>query len=200
MASRAFAGGSRGIAARTRAAIDGMRAARVAATPKHFPGLGRAQVNTDDGSATVVGALRGDLAPFRAAVAARAPLIMLSHALYPALDPRRIASQSPRVVSRLLRRRLGFRGVAITDSMEAQAVLDRSGVARAAERSIRAGADLILCTGSASWNLVHPWLLREARGSRAFRQRIRRSAARVLALKDALGLAPTAGRGRPRAD
>jgi beta-N-acetylhexosaminidase len=188
MGFRAFAGNARGIAARTRAALEGMRDGRVAATAKHFPGLGRAQVNTDDGSATVGGSPAADLVPFRAAVEAGAPLIMLSHALYPALDSRRIASQSPAVVSGLLRERLGYEGVIVTDSIEAQAVLDRSGVARAAERSIRAGADLILCTGSASWNQVHPWLLRRARGSRALRERIRRSAARVLALKEALGL------------
>jgi beta-N-acetylhexosaminidase len=186
MGFRAFAGDKRGIAARTRAALEGMRSAGVAGTAKHFPGLGRAQVNTDDGSATVAGALTDDLVPFRAAVDAGAPLIMLSHALYPALDAERIASQSPRIVTDLLRERLGYEGVIVTDSIEAQAVLDRSGVARAAERSLRAGADLILTTGSASWNLIHPWLLREARASRALRQRVRLSAARVLALKEGL--------------
>jgi beta-N-acetylhexosaminidase len=56
-------------------------------------------------------------------------------------------------------------------------------VAAAAERSIRAGADLILMTGSASWNEVFPRLLAVARRDEAFRQRIRESAARVLALK-----------------
>jgi beta-N-acetylhexosaminidase len=188
MRTRAFAGDADAVAAGTRAAVEGMRAARVAATPKHFPGLGRAQVNTDDASAQVTGRLRGDLDPFRAAVEANAPLVMLSHALYPALDARRIASQSPAIVTGLLRDELGYQGVVVTDSIEAQAVLDRSGVARAAERSIRAGADLILMTGSASWNAVHPWLLARARRSDAFRERVRRSAARVLALKAELGL------------
>ena len=74
----------------------------------------------------------------------------------------------------------------MTDSLEADAVLARSGVAAAAERSIRAGADLILMTGSASWNDVFPHLLAEARRDEAFRQRIRESAARVLALKGEL--------------
>jgi beta-N-acetylhexosaminidase len=188
MGFRAFEGDPEGIAARTTAAIEGMRTAGVAATPKHFPGLGRAQVNTDDASATVEGGLETDLIPFEAAVQARAPLVMLSHALYPALDPDRIASQSPAVVERLLRGELGYDGVIVTDSIEAQAVLDRSGVARAAERSIEAGVDLILTTGSASWNQVHPWLLREARQSPGFRERVRKAAARVLALKEALGL------------
>jgi beta-N-acetylhexosaminidase len=183
MGFRAFAGDASGIAARTRASIEGMRAAGVAATAKHFPGLGRAQANTDDASAVVTGPLTADLVPFRAAVEARVPLIMLSHALYPELDADRIASQSPDIVTGLLRERLGYDGVIVTDSIEAQAVLDRAGVARAAERSLRAGADLVLTTGSASWNLIHPWLLREARASPAFRKRVRESAARVLGLR-----------------
>ena len=165
-----------------------MRSAGVAATAKHFPGLGRAQVNTDDASADVPGELQADLVPFREAIAADVPLVMLSHARYPALDPTHIASQSPQIVTDLLREELGFGGVVVTDSIEAQAVLDRSGVGRAAERSIRAGADLILMTGSASWNQVHPWLLRRARASRPFRERIQRSAGRVLSLKERMGL------------
>jgi beta-N-acetylhexosaminidase len=143
-------------------------------------------VNTDDGPATVEVPLDRDLVPFRAAVDEGVPLVMLSHASYPELDSRRIASQSRPIVTGLLRERLGFDGVIVTDSLEADAVLARSGVAVAAERSIRAGADLILMTGSASWNDVFPHLLAEARRDPAFRARIRASAARVLALKDDL--------------
>ena len=183
MVTRSFAGDEHGIAARTRASIRGLREARVAATVKHFPGLGGATVNTDDAPATVRVPIDRDLVPFRAAITEGAPLVMLSHASYPALDPRRIASQSRPIVTDLLREKLGFGGVIVTDSLEAEAVLARSGVAAAAERSIRAGADLILMTGSASWNDVFPHLLAVARRDEAFRQRIRESAARVLALK-----------------
>jgi beta-N-acetylhexosaminidase len=186
MQSRSFTGDERGIAARTRASVRGLREARVAATAKHFPGLGGSATNTDDAPATVNTPLGRDLVPFRAAIAEAVPLVMLSHASYPAIDPRRIASQSRAIVTGVLRRRLGFDGVIVTDSMEAQAVLARSGVAAAAERSIRAGADLILMTGSASWNDVFPRLLAEARRDPAFRARIRESAARVLALKRTL--------------
>jgi beta-N-acetylhexosaminidase len=186
MGFRSFAGGPQGIAARVRAFIEGMRSAGVGSTAKHFPGLGRSQVNTDDASALVSGGVEEDLVPYRAAIRERVPLIMLSHALYPELDANRIASQSPEVVTGLLREQLGYEGVIVTDSIEAQAVLDRGGVGSAAERSLRAGADLILCTGSASWNLIHPWLLREARSDPRFRERVRTSAARVLALKDEL--------------
>jgi len=186
MGSRSFPGDERDVAARTRASIRGLRDGHVAATAKHFPGLGGATVNTDDGPATVRTPLERDFVPFRAAIDEGVPLVMLSHASYPALDSGRIASQSPQVVTGLLRTRLRFEGVIVTDSLEAQAVLARSGVADAAERSIRAGADLILMTGSASWNDVFPRLLSEARGDPAFRKRVRDSAARVLALKRAL--------------
>ena len=186
MATRSFIGDERDVAARTRAAIRGLRDGRVAATAKHFPGLGGATVNTDDAPATVRTPIARDLVPFRAAIAEGVSLVMLSHASYPELDSRRIASQSRAIVTDRLRRRLRFDGVIVTDSLEAQAVLARSGVADAAERSIRAGADLILMTGSASWNDVFPHLLAEARTDRAFRERIRDSAARVLALKRAL--------------
>jgi beta-N-acetylhexosaminidase len=187
MGGRAFAGDAAEVAASTRASIGGMRDARVAATAKHFPGLGAAAVNTDDASSTVdvsrATMEERELAPFRAAVAEAVPLVMISHALYPALDGKRIASQSKTIVTGLLRGELGFDGVTVTDSIEAQAVLDRSGIATAAERSVEAGVDLILMTGSASWSEVFPRLLGRARKSDAFRERVRESAARVLALK-----------------
>jgi beta-N-acetylhexosaminidase len=186
MQSRSFSGDERDVAARTRASIRGLRDAGVAATAKHFPGLGGATVNTDDAPATVNTPIERDLVPFRAAIDERVPLVMLSHAFYPALDNRRIASQSVRIITRLLRERLDFEGVIVTDSLEAEAVLARSGVADAAERSVRAGADLILMTGSASWNDVFPHLLAEARSDPAFRARVRDGAARVIALKRAL--------------
>ena len=79
--------------------------------------------------------------------------------------------------------------MAITDSLEAQAVLDRSGIGAAAARSLRAGRGPDPDDRQASWNEVHPRLLALARRSPAFRERVRRSAARVLELKRRLGLA-----------
>ena len=89
-----------------------------------------------------------------------------------------------------LRRRLGFRGVVVTDSLEAEAVLSRSDVATAAERSLSAGADLLLMTGSGSWNEVYPHLLERARRSHSFRARVREAAGRVLARERELELRP----------
>jgi beta-N-acetylhexosaminidase len=189
---RLYPGGPRQVAALTTAALAAYERAGIAATVKHYPGLGRATVNTDFGSSTVDAPRdaieRDDLEPYRAAVAADVPLVMPGHALYPAFDPDRIASQSRVLLTDVLRGQLGFEGVAITDSIEARAVLDRSGVATAAVRSIAAGADVVLMTGSGSWNLVYPRLLSRARRDPAFAARVRESAERVLALKRRLGL------------
>ena len=97
---------SRSTASRSRAASGG------AACAKHFPGLGSTANSTD--VARVYGVLRSqDLAPFRSAIRAGVPCVMVGHAIYPRLGPRR-ASFEPKTYELL--RRLGFRGVAITDS------------------------------------------------------------------------------------
>jgi beta-N-acetylhexosaminidase len=194
LGARTFPGAPPAVAANVRAALDEYRRGGVAATAKHFPGMGGAAVNTDLGPATVrLGA--GDVLPFKAAVAAGAPLIMVSHALYPNLDPARIASQSPTIVQGLLRGRLGYRGVVLTDSMEARAVLARSPIEEAAQRALSAGADLLLLTGDGSFRPVSLALEARARRDPAFRARLADAAARVVALKRRLGLrAPATAR------
>jgi beta-N-acetylhexosaminidase len=171
-------------------AVRGFRAGGVASTAKHFPGLGGASVNTDFGSSTVPRGAdelrRVDLEPFRAAIRAGVPLVMVGHARYPAIDRDRIASQSPAIVTGLLRRELGFRGVVITDSTEAKAVQAVTGVEAAAVRNLRAGVDIVLTTGRGSYIHVYRALLAEARRDPGFRARVRESAARVLALDDSL--------------
>jgi beta-N-acetylhexosaminidase len=168
-------------------AVRGWRAGGVLPTLKHFPGLGGATVNTDDGPATISRTrdqLGEDLVPFRAGIAAGASLVMLSHAVYTALDGSHIASQSPAVAQALLRDELGFRGVSMTDSLEAaavRAVTPDPGVAAVA--SIGAGVDVILTTGRGSYIQVFRALLAKARAEPAFRARVKESAARVVALR-----------------
>jgi beta-N-acetylhexosaminidase len=185
LAGRAFSGDR---AQATAAAVAGWRAGGVAPTAKHFPGLGGATVNTDDGSATISGGAptASDLAPFEAAIRAHVPLIMASHARYPRLDPDRIASQSPAILQTLLRGRLGFQGVVMTDSLEAAAVRATGPTEQVAVRSIAAGEDILLTTGRGSWIHAFRALVAEAGASRAFRGRVKESAARVLALQRTL--------------
>jgi beta-N-acetylhexosaminidase len=194
LGGRAFADEPEAVGEAMAAAVEGWRAGGVAATAKHFPGLGSATVNTDDGPATVTRSRAEleatDLPPFEAAIGAGAPLVMVAHALYPALDGDRIASQSPAIVQELLRDRLGFRGVVITDSMEARASIATGDVATVSERAVRAGADIVLLTGRGSYAPVYEHLLELARSSPPFRERVTESAARVLALKERGAAAP----------
>jgi len=124
----------------------------VAATAKHFPGLGSAtrSQNTDTGPVTLKVSLPGlqskDEAPYPAAIAAGVKLIMTSWAVYPALDAHRPAGLSPAVIQGELRGRLGYKGVTITDAIEAGALAAFGTSAQRAVLAARAGMDLLLCS------------------------------------------------------
>ncbi|MGZ5309342.1 MAG: glycoside hydrolase family 3 N-terminal domain-containing protein [Solirubrobacterales bacterium] len=128
----------------------GLQARGVAATAKHFPGLGSTAANTDLRPARIglpVAKLRAvDERPYAGFVAAGGKLVMVSSAVYPALDPWLLAFQSRRVVTDELRGRLGFSGVTITDSLEARAVTGTAGIDQTALRAATAGMDLLLYT------------------------------------------------------
>jgi beta-N-acetylhexosaminidase len=187
LAARAFSADPTQVSRAMTASVRGWRAGGVASTAKHFPGLGGARRNTDRAEVTILRTRPEletvDLRPFAAAVRAGVPLVMVGHARYPALDRARIASQSSTIVEDVLRGELGFRGVVITDSMEAKASLATGSITAVSERAVRAGADLVLLTGRGSYEPVYRHLLAVARRSEAFRARVRESAARVLALK-----------------
>jgi beta-N-acetylhexosaminidase len=132
--------------------ITAQQATGVAATAKHFPGLGAATKyqNTDTGSVTLnvsLSGLRGkDEVPYPAAIAAGVKLIMVSWAIYPALDAARPAGLSPTVVQSELRTRLGFQGVTATDALEAGALNAFGATDQRAVLAAQAGMDLILCS------------------------------------------------------
>ena len=124
----------------------------VAATAKHFPGLGSAtrSQNTDTGPVTLNVPLSGlrskDEAPYPAAIAAGVELIMASWAIYPALDKTYPAGLSPTVVQGELRGRLGYQGVTITDALEAGALGAFGSYGQRAVLAAQAGMDLLLCS------------------------------------------------------
>ena len=128
----------------------------VAATGKHFPGLGAAAygANTDAVPVTLnvpLDELRSvDEYPYAAAIAAGLQLVMPSWAVYPALDATLPAGLSSKVVQDELRGRLGFKGVTITDSLSAGAIASYGTTAQKATLAAAAGDDLILCAGSFS--------------------------------------------------
>jgi beta-N-acetylhexosaminidase len=149
---RSFSSDPRAVGALAAAFVTAQQGAGVAATAKHFPGLGTAArgQTTDTGPVTVTAGLtrlRGsDEVPYSSAIAAGVTLVMLSWAVYPALDAARPAGLSPVVVGSELRDRLGFRGVTITDALEAKALQGIGDTARRAVLAAQAGMDLILCS------------------------------------------------------
>ncbi len=124
----------------------------VAATAKHFPGLGAASAaeNTDLTKVTLdlpLDELRSvDELPYRAAIEAGVELVMASWAVYPALDAQRPAGLSPAVIQGELRRRIRFRGVTITDALEAGSLSAYGTSPQRGVLAARAGMDLLLCS------------------------------------------------------
>jgi len=124
----------------------------VAATAKHFPGLGSAtkSQNTDAGPVTLTVSLAGlrakDEAPYPAAIAAGVKLIMASWAVYPALDKTYPAGLSSAVIQGELRGRLGYQGVTITDAIEAGALGSFGSYGQRAVLAAQAGMDVLLCS------------------------------------------------------
>ena len=133
--------------------ITAQQAGGVAAAGKHFPGLGAAAANQDTDAAPVTLNLpaaairRDDEYPYRAAIAAGVKLVMMSWARYPSLDTNYPAGLSPVIVQGELRQRLGYRGVTVTDALEAGALRAFGTIGQRSQLAARAGMDLLLCAG-----------------------------------------------------
>ncbi len=132
--------------------ISAQQSQGVAATAKHFPGLGAATQaqDTDKEPVTLnvpLATIRSvDELPYKAAIAAGARLVMVSWAVYPALDPTRPAGLSPVIVGGELRQRLGFTGVTVTDALEAGALRAYGTIGNRGLLAAQAGMDLLLCS------------------------------------------------------
>jgi beta-N-acetylhexosaminidase len=142
------------VAAAGAAYIRAQQADGVAATVKHFPGLGAAGASQDTDNEPVqislpASTLRAvDEAPYQAAIQAGVQLAMVSWANYPALDPRLPAGLSPTIIQGELQQRLGFGGVTITDALGAGALTAYGSLANRTMLAARAGMDALLCTGT----------------------------------------------------
>ena len=175
------------VASRASAFAAGLHAGGVRATAKHFPGFGAATVNTDDAPARIDTPLatlrRVDAAPFAALCAGGVDAVMISTAVYPALDERPAAFSS-RWVGEELRDRLGFRGVTITDDLGTPAVRSFGSIGRRAVLATRAGVDLPLFSSSyRSSARAAEGLLAAARRGDLARTTLREQAQRVLGLR-----------------
>ncbi len=187
---RQFGSDPQAVAASVTAVVGGLQDAGVVATAKHFPGLGRVQVNTDtDLGATDPETTPDDpfLAPFAAAVDAGAGAVMVSSATYPQLDPAAPALFSPAVLD-LLRGQLGFDGVVISDDVGNAAALAETPLAQRGVDSVAAGVDVVLTVSPADAAPLAQALTDRATADEAFAGRVTEAAGRVLALKERFGL------------
>ncbi len=168
----------------------GLRDGGVAATAKHFPGLGAARTNTDDASQRIALSrrrLRGiDERPFDAFIRADGELVMLGLATYPAFS-NRPAALSRTLATVELRERLGFDGVSISDSLDATAALSFGGRRQVARETARAGTDLLLYGNWRVARLAGEVLRHGVVSGRLSRSGFERSVSRVLALRRGLG-------------
>lgn len=174
--------------------VRGLHAAGVAATAKHFPGLGDAAADTHHGLATVAHARERlddvELAAFGPPIAAGVDLVMSGHVAVPALtgSPTLPATLSRQVMEGLLRGELGFRGVSLSDALDMRALAQGPAQAVDVIAAMAAGVDLLLCTADrrARRRVEETLLLAAARGLLA-RGRLAASARRVRRLRARLG-------------
>ena len=192
IADRAFSDDPAEVIEMTAAAIRGCRDAGLACAALHFPGLGAASADTDHGQATVgldAATIESrDAAPFAFGIAEGMPAVVLSLAFYAAYDPVTPAALSEPVATDLLRDRLGFSGVAITDDLGAGAVRSGYSVPKAAVAALAAGSDLIRIDAPEDQPGAQEAIVAAVDSGELERSRLEQAAARVLELKRVRGL------------
>lgn len=131
------------VAALGRAVLEGLAIAGIVGTIKHMPGHGRTSTDTHKAMPTVTASeeeLAADIAPFKAL--SHAPIGMTGHLLFTAWDSENPATQSPKIIRDIIRGRIGFDGLLLTDDLDMEALT--GSVPERAERAIAAGCDIAL--------------------------------------------------------
>jgi beta-N-acetylhexosaminidase len=193
---RSYGDDPEGVARRAAELARGLAQAGLLACAKHFPGHGDTAVDSHAAAPRVErdrAALEAvELVPFRRLVEDGVGSVMLSHVLYPALEPEPLpASLSPAIATGLLRREMGFRGLITTDCLEMRAITDN--YPDAAVRAVLAGCDILFVSHTADAQIsAHAAILRAIRAGRIPEARILESVARILAAKAALPRPPAA--------
>ncbi|MFB0628452.1 glycoside hydrolase family 3 protein [Streptomyces sp. AB3(2024)] len=188
---RSFGADPRAVAALAAAQVRGYQAAGVAATAKHFPGHGDTETDSHVGL-PVMRHTRAqweelDEPPFRAVVKAGVDAVMTAHIVFPALDPSGDpATLSRPIVTGILRERLGFRGVVVTDALDMAGVRQKYGDDRVPVLALKAGCDQLL--NAPDLALAQRSVLAAVEAGELTRERIGESVLRILELKARRGL------------
>ncbi|WP_306205036.1 glycoside hydrolase family 3 N-terminal domain-containing protein [Actinoplanes sp. RD1] len=179
------------VAAAIRTAVPASQDAGVLTVLKHFPGLGRVRANTDVTADVIDAHTTADdpyLEPFRAGIEAGSAAVMMSSARYPRLDQETIAAYSEPIITGLLREKLGFRGLVMSDDLGAA---DAAAIAPVGERAVRfiaAGGDLALTIRPEDAKPMAEALTERAGKDEDFALRLKDAASHVLRVKDRAGL------------
>src|SRR6266550_1035382 len=178
------------VSAHAIAFMRGMDDAGVVTTGKHFPGLGRVTGNTDFTSAVddLTTASDAYLAPFRDAIAAGIPMVMVALAKYQRIDPAELAVFSPTLMRQMLRVSLGFNGVVVSDDLGATVAVANIPPADRAIDFLTAGGDLIISKTVAPANAMAGAIAARVSSDAAFKARVDDAALRVIRAKMAVGL------------
>ena len=168
--------------------LEGLNAEGVLGCGKHFPGLGGGKLDSHVATPRIERTWKElwdeDIEVFRA-VAPKLSMMMVSHAAYPQTRNEKPASISPFWISTVLRKRLGFAGLVVSDDMEMGGILTQVSMEEAAVKAVAAGTDLIeICKDPALVLRAYEALLAEAERSPAFRRRVEISAHKVIEHKE----------------
>jgi len=185
IADRSFGADPESVSELAGSFLDGMQDEGLAGCLKHFPGLGETSVDSHVELPTANRSREQldevELLPF-SRLASRASAVMISHGHYPALDPAPAlpATLSAEIVGGLLRQRIGFDGLVVSDDLEMGAVAPLDADGEAAVRSIHAGCDLVLyCASLDRAERARLKLATRAGADPAFARRLRQAARRV---------------------
>lgn len=188
MSSRAVSADPKQVVIYAREFLAGLRSAGVVGAAKHFPGLGPANLDTHLELPVVRKAWKQlwqeDMVPYRA-LRRQLPMILIGHANYPAVTRDGLpASLSKKWIGDILRRKIGYRGLIVSDDLEMGGVLKAAPIEEAAVGHIRAGGDLcLICHEEDLVTRSYEALLAETERDGRFARRVQESAARVLAFK-----------------
>ncbi len=192
--TRSFGEDPARVAAHVKAFIEGAHEAKregILVTVKHFPGHGDTATDTHIGMARITGDRerlgRLELIPFQAAIAAHVDGIMTGHLSVPSIEDQDLpATVSAKVMTGLLRKELGFEGLAITDAMDMQGLTKQFPGGEAAVRAIEAGVDVLLIPANADTAIRG--VMDALASGRLSADRVHQSVIKVLSAKQRLGL------------
>jgi beta-N-acetylhexosaminidase len=175
--------------------LDGFAMEGIVGCGKHFPGLGGGNLDSHHSMPLIRRSWdemwHQDLAPFRA-LGARLPMIMVAHASYPqAAETSLPASISPFWITKVLRGKLRYRGLIVSDDMEMGGILTQRSMKEAAVEAVAAGTDILeICKDPALVLSAYEALLFEAEGSPSFRRQVQLAARRITRYKEQQITAP----------